>query len=300
MWPFNRQDPSPFMPEPQTPNDPEPPAPSYVKAEDFQQAMQQVQGMNSKLDQMAGLFSGLLGGGMAPTMPGAPPTSTPQEPPIEDISDDEYAQALLQGDAGKISKRTNAQIERARRGIQQQFDQRFSALEQQGMAVLGQVQSEVGQSALSSLPYYQLFRSDIDSALRQLPVHQRTPEMRAHIYHATVGANLDKVRAHDAAEATRITREREALDPPGRGSRGDPGPTPESTFGDKLLAPGATWMGGGPLWGKRTPDGWAQNYYKVQNMGEAAVYMDNVMKLGNCDRCFGPIIGGKCHCRGNR
>jgi hypothetical protein len=292
IWPFRSHDPTPFMPvdTPSTGKPEEPP--KYVDEGRFNQAMDEVRGLGSKLDQFTGLFTGLMTG-QPPPVPQTPQT----EAPIDDVTDEEYADAVLRGDAAKIQKRTRAEIERAKRDLQKTYDQRLGTLERQGMGILDQVSGELGQQALGAMPYYQVLKGDIDAALKQLPAHQRTPEMRQHIYHAVVGANLDKVRAHDAAEAARIQKERDTLEPPGRAREHEQGPTPETIFGDAILRPDATWMGGGKLWAKRTPDEWARTRYGVKDVREASVYASNVMNLDDCPRCFGPIIGGKCHCR---
>lgn len=293
LWPFRSHDPAPFMPgEPEKKKeDP----PQYVSQATFQQALDDVKGMNSKLDQMAGMFTG-----WAQAQPNQPPAQqVQQEQAVPDITDQEYESACLSGDHIKIGVRMNAISERKAREVRKEYDRRFQVLEQQGMTILDRVSTEAGQSALTSLPYYQLFKADIDAALKNIPAHQRTPEMRTHIYHATVGGNLDKVKAHDATEAVRIGKEREQLDTPGRRAQDiSQGPTPENVFGDVLLKPDATWRGGAKLWDRRSPDTWAQTRYGVKDMKEAAVYASNVLALDDCPRCFGPVINGKCHCRG--
>ena len=294
VWPFRSHDPTPFMPV----TDPGPKKedlPQFVPMERFTAALDEVKGLNSKLDQFTGLLTGMLG-----TQPGqqTPPQPPAQEPAIDDITDDDYADAVLKGDAARITKRTKAEVERARRDIKKDYDARFARLEGQGMGILDQVNTELGQHALGSMPYYQLLKADVDAALKQLPAHQRTPEMRAHIYHAVVGANEEKVYAHRRAEEARIAKEREALDTPGRGKEQSQGPTPSTVFGDELLKPTTTWRGGAGLWSKRSPDQWAQARYGVENIQQAAIYASNVLALDDCPRCFGPIIGGTCHCRG--
>lgn len=302
LWPFQKHSPQPFLPsaDPGAQKKDEPP--KFVDEARFTQALDEVRGLNSKLDQFTGLLTGYFGAGQpGQAQQGQSQQQQAQEPTIPDISDDEYADAVLKGDAAKIATRTAAIAERKVREVRKEYDQRFRILETQGMSILDQVNTEVGQQGLATMPYYQLLKSDIDTALKQLPAHQRTPEMRAHIYHATVGINLDKVKAHDAAEAVRIQNEREQLDPPGRRqSEQDLGPTPESIFGEQLLKPTATWMGGAQIWGRRSPDSFAQQRYGTKDMKEAAVYAANVMALGDCPRCFGPVIAGKCHCRPGR
>lgn len=301
-WPFARKDPSAFLPiQGQEKKDE---SPKYIDETRFNQALDEVRGLNSKLDQMTGLFTGFLA---TPGQKGqGQQAQQAQEPPIDDVTDDEYSDAVLKGDAEKISKRMSAVTERKAREIRRDYDQRISLLERQGMGILEQVSGEVGQGAMNTLPYYQLLKADIDAALKQLPVHQRTPEMRAHIYHATVGANLDKVKAHDAAETVRVQAQRDAEHAPGRQHAQDQGPSPATIFGEDILRPDARWRGGANLWGRMqhgrtvTPDGFAQNYFHTKDIQEASVYASNVMALDDCPRCFGPLIGGKCHCRSGR
>src|SRR5207247_423765 len=233
IWPFRSHDPSPFLPSADTSGTKQDEPPKYVDEARFNQALEEVRGMNSKLDQFTGLFTGYM------AQPGQQPSvqypQQPQEQPIDDITDEEYQQAVLQGDAPKISKRMAAVTERKAREIRSEYEQRFRTIETQGLSIYDQLSSEVGQTALKAMPYYQLFRQDIDAALKQVPVHQRTPEMRSFIYERTVGANIDKVKAHDAAEAMRIAKERDQLDPPSRTKEQDEGPTPESVFGDDVI-----------------------------------------------------------------
>lgn len=298
IWPFRSHDPTPFMPI-QDADKKKDDSPKYVDEARFTEALNEVKGLTSKLDQFTGLFTGLISqspGQGQPTV--GQVVQQAQDTPIPDITDDDYADALLRGDAAKIATRTAAIAERKVREVRKEYDQRFRTLETQGMTILEQVSGEVGQQSLGSMPYYQLFKQDIDAALKQLPVHQRTPEMRIHIYHATLGANLDKVRAHDVTESVRMQRERDQPTAPGRMREQDQGPTPESVFGADVVQSGATARGGARLWERRTPDEWARARYGVKDMQEAAVYATNVHAIENCRRCFGPIIGGKCHCQG--
>jgi hypothetical protein len=296
VWPFSRNDPSPFLPDPEPPKKDEPPA--YVPMERFNQALDEVKGLNTKLDQFTGLMTGFLG-----TPQPGPATrqenAAPQEPVIEDVTDEEYATAGLQGDVVKMSKRHKAEIERAKREVRKEYDARFRALEGQGMAILDQVNTEQGQQALGSQPYYQLLKAEVDAQLKTIPAHQRTPEMRQIIYNATVGANQEKVWAFKQQEEARIKQERDALGIPGREAREkDSKPTAANVFGEELLSPGTTWRGGGNLWARRTPDEWAHARYGTRDMNEAAVMATNILAVSDCPQCFGPVIGGKCHCRG--
>lgn len=298
VWPF-KASPTPFLPEPAREEKKDDPPPRFVDEGRFNQALEEVRGLNSKLDQFTGMFAGFMQGGQGGQGGQRTESAPPAEAAIDDITDEEYNDAVLRGDPVKISKRMNAVAERKVRETRKEYDTRLKALETQGMAVLDQVSGELGQSSLASQPYYALLKTDIDAAMKQIQPHMRTPEMRMFVYNAVVGTNLDKIRAHDAAEAARIQRDREQPDPPGRGrTQEDQGPTPESVFGADMLRPDATWRGGARLWDKRSPDGFAQNRYGTKDLKEAAVYATNVMNLDDCPRCFGPIIGGKCHCRG--
>lgn len=297
VWPFSKHDPTPYLPGPDPLTKDEPP--QYVSMDAFTRGMDEVRSMTSKLDTFAGLVTGAL----SMPQPGPSPTShasPSQEPVIDDITDDDYATAVLQGDHVKINKRTKAMIDREVRQVRQTYDARFAILEGQGMGILDQVNTEVGQQALAGMPYYVLLKADIDSQLKTIPAHQRTPEMRQWIYQRTVGANLDKIKLHDQAEETRIKQEREVLDTPGRTALRDTKPTAASVFGEDILSPTMTWRGGGALWARRTPDEWAKARYGTKDANEAAVFAANVMAIDDCPRCFSPLIQGKCHCRPGR
>ena len=293
VWPFSRNDPSPYLPGPEPLKKDEPPA--YVPMERFNQALEEVKGLNSKLDQMTGLMTGFLGNSQ-PGPATRQETPAPQEAPIEDITDDEYGTALLQGDASKISKRHKAEIERAKREVRKEYDTRIRTLEGEGMAILDQVNTEQGQQALSGQPYYQLLKADIDAQLKSIPARQRSPEMRQFIYERTVGANQEKVWAYKQAEEARIKQEREALGTPGREQR-ERKPSGASVFGEDILDPTTVWRGGGNLWARQSPDEWARSHYGTKDINEAAVMAVNIMAVSDCPRCFGPTLNGKCHCK---
>lgn len=296
VWPFSRSDPSAYLPGPEPPTKADPP--QYVPVADFNRAMDDVKNLGSKLDQFTGMMTGFLGNS-SPGSSTAPVVTPPQEVPIEDITDEQYADAVLRGDAPLIQKRTKAEISRAERTMRKDYDARFRTLEQQGMGILDQVSSEMGQQALAGMPYYQILKADIDAQLKTIPAHQRTPEMRQWIYERTVGANQEKVFTFRQAEEARIRQEREEVGAPGR-TREDrnAAPTGASVFGEELLAPTATFRGGGALWSRRSPDEWARGRYGTKDINEAAVLATNVMGLSDCPQCFGPVIGGKCHCKG--
>ena len=293
VWPFSKHDPTPYLPGPEPVKKDDPP--QYVSMDAFNKGMDEVRSMTSKLDQFAGLVTGALTSSQSGPAPIR--EAPPQEPAIDDITDEDYAVAVLQGDAAKITKRTKAEVERAKREIKHEYNARFSVLEGQGMGILDQVNTELGQQALAGMPYYVLLKQDIDAQLKTIPAHQRTPEMRQWIYQRTVGANLDKIKAHDQAEETRIRQEREALDIPGRTQSKDAKLTAASVFGEDILSPTTTWRGGGNLWARRTPDEWARARYGTKDINEAAAFASNVMAIDDCPRCFSPVVQGKCHCR---
>ena len=296
VWPFKRQDPSEFLPLASPGNTP-PTTPQYVPVEQFNDALNSVKELGSKFDTFQGLVTAAFTGGgqqqrQAPTAPVRAP-----EPEIPDITDDEYADAVLRGDAAKLAIRTEAVAQRRVREVEQRLGQRIGQLETHGMAVLEQVTGEVGQSSLAKMPYYQLLKGEIDGMLESLPAFQRTPAMREHCYEAVVGKNVDKVMTFRQQEQARIAQEREALGVPGRtAGQQDDTPTGASVFGD-VIKNGATWQGSGQLWGRKSPNEWAKSRYGVESIDQAAVYATNVMGISDCPQCFGPIVGGKCHCR---
>lgn len=290
---FKRSDPATYMPPAQQQQQQEQP-PQYVPVAQFTAAMEEVKALGSKFDQFAGMVAGAFAGGPGS---GQQTRTAPQpepEPAIVDVTDDEYNQAVLQGDAAKIAIRTQAIVERSARALRKEYDGKIGILQTQGMGALDQVNLELGQQALNGMPYYQLLKKDVDEQLASVPVQQRTPQMRQWIYDRTVGANLDKIKAFDAAETARIAKEREELDPPGRQQQRDAAPTAETVFGDTLLKPNATWHGGGQMWAKRSPDAWAKSRYGVENINQAAVFATNVMAVDDCPECFVPIVNNKC------
>src|SRR5712691_2213956 len=149
IWPFRSHDPTPFMPSADASGTKDEPAPKYVDETRFNQALDEVRSMNSKLDQFTGLFTGY----MAQSGQGhVVQAQSQQEPAIDDITDEEYQQAVLQGDATKIAKRMTAMTERKAREIRGEYEQRFRTIETQGLSIYDQLSSEVGQTALKSMP----------------------------------------------------------------------------------------------------------------------------------------------------
>src|SRR5438128_3853630 len=114
IWPFRSSDPSPFLPsqEPGTGTPPSQDPPKYVDEARFSQALDEVKGLNSKLDQFTGMMTGFLG-----AQPGSstnPGFAQPhQGPAINDVTDEEYADAVLTGDAVRIQIRTQAMADGA-------------------------------------------------------------------------------------------------------------------------------------------------------------------------------------------
>lgn len=299
VWPFSKQSPADFLPITPDPNigKQQDQAPQYVSVEQFNSALGEIKTMSQRFEDFSGLVQSAFTGGQLNAAPRVQPRAADTEPAIVDLTDDEYNDALLRGDAAKIGIRTNAIVERRLREERHASNARFERLESQGMAILDQVQNEVGQTSLARMPYYTIVKSDVDRMLEALPTHQRTPQMREHCYNAVVGANVEKIMTFRQTEDQRIAQEREAATSmPGRTKERDEGPTPDTVFGT-TVRPDATWTGSGKLWGHKTPDEWAKNRYGVENMQQAAVYASNVMAIDDCQQCFSPIVGGKCHCK---
>lgn len=294
---FKRADPAPYMPVADSQQQQQPQEPQYVPVAQFNSALEEVKQLGSKFDQFTGMMAGMLAG--SPGAQTQPVASA--EPDIDDITDEEYNDAVLRGDAVRIAKRTNAMVERATRRVQKDLGGRIDTLQTQGMGILNQVNTELGQQALGGQPYYQLLKAEIDMQLQEVPAHQRTPQMRQWIYERTVGANIAKIREHDTREAERQARDRDALGTPGRArQQQDTTPTAESTFGDGVMRNDATWHGGGRVWEKKSPDDFARRRYGLDNMNQAAVFATNVMAVSDCSECFMPIVGGKCAPRCSR
>ena len=294
---WNRQsNPSDYLPPTETKKEETHP-PKYVDEARFNESIEQIKALGTQFSQFTGMFTSMMGQGQSQD---PAPTQPVKREEIPDISDAEYEDAIFKGDAAKIAIRTNAIAARAVQNATSAWETRFNELEQRGMGALDSLSTEITQGALNTMPYYQILKKDIDSALATLPPHQRTPAMREHVYHAVVGKNLDKVRAHDAAESVRLSQERESTTTPNRTSTRQTGPTPESVFGESILSPQATWKGGASLWSRRSPEQWTASRYGTSNLQEAATYVTNVMAISDCRQCFSPVVAGKCHCPAQR
>lgn len=267
--------------------------PSYVKQEDFTAAMNTLNNINSQFQQFQGFVSGLAQGQGAP---GGVSNQQQQAPAIEDVTDEEYQQALMDGTASVLQKRHRADLARQ----EAKFNTRFTELEQRGLGILDLVSNQTTQQSLTSKKWYPLLKDQVNAEIAKIPAQNRTPDLVDFIYNKIVGENEEKIYTWRQEDDKRLAQEREVgNDTPRRSSRGQASDevTFENTFGDELSQPHATWKGGGRVWDKFDAATHVKHRYGLDSVNDAAKYARGVMAIDDCAECFSPIVNGKCHCR---
>src|SRR6266567_2463686 len=101
-------------------------------------------------------------------------------PDIDDVSDHDYQQALSVGDAQVLQKRELANRERLARAAAVEVNRARAEV----TPVLESMSTELATTILGSLPYYALFKKDVDSLLGTIPPAQRNRQVIEHIYHS--------------------------------------------------------------------------------------------------------------------
>ena len=226
-------------------------------------------------------------------------------PAIDDVSDDDYHEALRVGDVQVLSKRERANAEKLARAAANEVNRARAEV----TPVIENLSTELASSILGSLPYYPMLKKDVDSLLQTIPAAQRTRQVIEHIYHSVCGRpeNLSKIREHEQTQAQQ--RETELAMASNttvqrRGTR-QPDASFESVFGENLSNPTASLHGSGPLWqGRRSgydPDSYGRDMgFKDKN--DFTRFATAVMSVEDCPLCYSPVIGGKCapYCKGNK
>jgi hypothetical protein len=115
------------------------------------------------------------------------------------VTDEQYNTAVENGGAGAaaiISKRHKADQERMRREMQGSIQQIQTA----GVGAIGSLMKQ----QLSTLPYYDILKNDIDAALQQMgPAAQISPDAQKLAYDIAVGRNLGKIQQLDREKVLR-------------------------------------------------------------------------------------------------
>lgn len=229
-----------------------------------------------------------------------------QEPQIEDVSEEDYQQALSTGDAQTITKRQRANDERNRRNTQREINQARAEV----TPVLESLSGELAGSILATLEYYPLFKKDVDSLLGTIPPAQRNRSVIEHIYHSVCGRpeNLTKIQEYKTGQQRQRDLEVGMASDIGtqrRGNQREREVTFESTFGEEISNPTATLQTHGPIWQGRRRGYDAENYAKdvgFKDKNEFARFAHAVMAVEDCPECLSPIIQGKCaaYCKMNK
>lgn len=235
-----------------------------------------------------------------------PPPSTP--PAIRDVSDDDYQTALdnlqnpdFDGDRRAqmrvIQVRESASRERLKRDILQEVETRYSAHSQ----ALANVNEEITRRGLNELPYYKLFKREIDAALSKAPIENRNMQMAQIIHNQIIASNQSKVIDYEL-EQRKLKDVPVDSDIPGRSHRSqrDAKVTFSSQFGEEISDLDASVPGGIKVWDRasrthRSPDDFAKGL-GFENADDYAQFSQSLNEITTCDRCFSEIFQGKCNC----
>jgi hypothetical protein len=229
----------------------------------------------------------------------------PQLPQIDDVSDADYQQALQVGDAQVIQRRENANRERLARAAAAEVNRARAEV----TPIIESMSGELATTILGSLPYYTLFKKDVDSLLGTIPPAQRNRQVIEHIYHAVCGRpeNIARIREYANTQAQQRETERAMASDTGvrRGQQREKEESFEQVFGEQFSSPTATLQGSGPIWqGRRRgydPDSYARDI-GFKDKQEYTRFSKAVMTIEDCPLCLSPVIGGKCasYCKGNK
>lgn len=171
----------------------------------------------------------------------------PPAPPIPEITDDQIAAAVDDGDTAKAMRLMETRMMRRFEGALGQFEQR-------GLGILNQVTTQVTRS---QMPHYARFKDEIEAQLSSLdPALRASPDAQMMAYRLVIGAHAEELTAEAVQAAQREAATTPAADPAGgTGSRSDVRrdpdvPTLEEAYGAEVAQ--AVSANGD------TPDSWAQ------------------------------------------
>lgn len=234
-------------------------------------------------------------------------TGTPDVPQIDDITDEEYEAAVTNltnpdydGDRRlefrKVQKREKAQQTRNRQSILEEVGRRTATQH----ILLDSLSTEVTKQHLNSLPYYSLFKKELDQAIAALTPEQRTVQNVQIIHNAFVGApeNQDKVYEYRKQQDSRAALPDHDI--PGRKSPKDTRPKFVQIFGERMADSEEIIMNQGKLWrqnsrSQRDPDDFARSR-GYDSANDYAEFAENMMKIESCPDCYMEVIDGKCNC----
>lgn len=228
-----------------------------------------------------------------------------REPQVDDITDEEYQNALSTGDTVALGRRQRAVEERARRQAAREVQQARAEL----TPIVEGMSTELASSILGTLPFYSLFKKEVDEMMSTIPPAQRNRSVIEHIYHSVCGRPESLAKIDTYRETQRKQREVEEAMASGvgtqrRGQR-EREVTFESTFGEQISNPTATIQGSGPIWqGRRRgydPDSYARDQ-GFNDKEDFTRFTHAVMSVEDCPLCLSPVIGGRCaaYCKGNK
>jgi len=198
----------------------------------------------------------------------------PAEPAIEDVTDDEVAKAVEDGDARRVAqlirKAATAASERSTRALKK------SAVEPLQTYGVSAIASLATRAAKADMPHYDRFKKEIDDAIAKLPLEARlNPDSIAYCHHVIVGLHAKELVTEAEEGAVRKLRESGQLAQTPTGTTGRTQdaatkvPTVAELLGDEVAA-SFTALGKDPDHVARKlgyPGGWAEYAKKFQEGG---------------------------------
>ncbi|MFA5234445.1 MAG: hypothetical protein WC390_08615 [Sulfurimonas sp.] len=155
-------------------------------------------------------------------------------PVIDDVSDEEYADAIAGNitDKHKAAAITQKRHEAIAKRSNAQLMQEIEQLKTVGMASIG----NLNQQTLTTLPHYKTYKKEIDQAISQLPPENRVnADALKGVYNYIIGGHLDEILASE-----RETVLRQAATPQTETGKSTTGRTSTSRTANASTAPDPT------------------------------------------------------------
>lgn len=179
------------------------PAPQFVPAEEFKK-------LEAQFGEMREMFKTTMEGVRAVVADrqargDAPP---PAEPAIEDVSDEELEQAILEGKPGTAKK-----LRQVIAAGQMKIEEAVKQLREEGLARFG----EAARAEAVKLPYYERFKDEIEKYIAGLPATLRANSGVYKVAHdVVVGMHHDELKQEAVEQAIRGKQDEGAPGAPGR------------------------------------------------------------------------------------
>jgi AraC-like DNA-binding protein len=152
--------------------------------------------------------------------------STPAEPAIDDVTDDQLVDALQNGTGEQVAKlfrkAVNAGVEKSNRAIRKELGE----LRSMGTSTFAEMSQELASSKMPLLKEYPEIKQAFESELKQIPdEYKANPRYLQSLYSRIVGDNIQTIVQRQVEAAVRKAREPEQPSMPTTATgRGAPSP----------------------------------------------------------------------------